>query len=138
MPMLLDWRSASQPDELLRTVVEALRQGWFVGLPAEDGYLVLFRADQAAAMEKLPSAGARSLAVLVKGTVDVEAWTGGLSPSVKRLLDRLWPGPLGAIAEAKPDIPNTFGRVVSDDGFVRLRSSRHPLVEAIQYAVDFP
>ena len=135
MPLLLDWRTASQPDDVLRPVVAALQQGGLVALPTESGYLVAADAAIPEAIERLaaaPSADSNALVLLVSGSADIERWTGTLPPSVERMLNRLWPGPLGLIVPLKREWagPESVGHKWTPDDRLRFRSPKHPASES--------
>jgi len=118
MPLLLDWRTAAEPAELIKLVANALHQGERVGIPSDTGYVIMGRPES---LQIIPGSGA----IFGRDASDLEPWTGALGLPTKRILDRLWPGPLGVIVEA-------------NDGPLRFRSPRHPLIDEIARSIDFP
>jgi L-threonylcarbamoyladenylate synthase len=110
MPLLLDWRLASQTDDLVRQVVAVLQQGGLAALPTDTGYVIAATAAKVETAEALAACTAEGLGppeLLVNGPAEMERWTEPLSPSLSRLLQRLWPGPLGLIARLRPELVGT-------------------------------
>ncbi len=107
MPLLLDWCTASHTDDLVRQVVAVLQQGGLAALPTDAGYAI---AASAAAVETAKSLAAYSAdelglpELLVGGPAEMEYWTEPLSPSLSRLLQRLWPGLLGLTGRLRSDL----------------------------------
>jgi L-threonylcarbamoyladenylate synthase len=106
MPLLLDWRTASQTDDLVRQVVTVLQQGGLAALPTDTGYVIAASAtavETAKTLAAFPAVELAPLEQLVGGPAEMEYWTEPLSPSVFRLLLRLWPGPLGLTGRLRPE-----------------------------------
>ncbi len=121
MPQYFDWRTANQPADVVRPVVSALQQGGLALLPTEAGYVVAASAAQPEAMKRLEAIAAeRSLEpmILIAGVAGLEQAGVGVSATAKRLLGRLWPGPLSVRIEGSP---------------YRLWASRHTATEAILF-----
>ncbi len=130
MPLFLDWRTVSDPAEVVRPVVEAFEQGSLVVLPSETGYLIAASAARPDAVTRLLLTSpetADTAAVVVSGASEAEAILQSLSRSSRRLLERLWPGPVG-IAAADKDGLNQ----------VRLRSPGHTAMLKLVESVNAP
>jgi L-threonylcarbamoyladenylate synthase len=144
MPLLLDWRNAGQPDAVVLSIVEAMRQGTLAMLPTESGYVAVVNAAHTDAANRLlagaGSRAGRSLELWVAGLAELQRLTGPVSAEVERITTRLWPGPL-VVA-----VPLNEGRLPAGplsaqwapDGCLRARSPSHPAAQAVLLAVDFP
>jgi protein-tyrosine phosphatase len=127
MALLLDWRNTGQPDAML-PAVDALRQGGIAVLPTESGYLFAANAESVestARLSGLVDSGA-SLSRLVAAhelprSVDL------LPATVKRILSRVWPGPVGLKLSASPA-----------DQPLRCRWPCHAAMDGLALSIDFP
>ena len=134
MPLLLDWRMAAQPDDLVRQVVAVLQQGGLAALPTDAGYAIVASAAATDAVNALTAFSGEQLApletlVTAPGNL-VELLSGLFPPIVLRLVDRLWPGPLGVIASSQqPKLTWDLGR---------FRSQDHTLISALLAAAGCP
>jgi len=143
MPVLHDWRNASQPDEIVRLTVEALRQGGLTVLPTKAGYLIASNAAHPEAVDrlvKLVPAAAGALELCVSGPDALERWTGPLPLEVERITGRLWPGPLVLVVPLNNG-GNPSGSLSAHwapDGLLRIRCPGHIATEEILLAADFP
>jgi L-threonylcarbamoyladenylate synthase len=143
MPLVIDWRNASQPADVVTSVVAVLRQGGLAVLPTESGYLVAAGAAFPNAVDRLlsgPAGASGSLEMLVSGPGDVERWTGPLPHDVERIVGRLWPGPLRLAVPVSDEVSaegSPTGRWVSG-GRLNFRSPGHTAAEGVVQAADFP
>jgi protein-tyrosine phosphatase len=140
MPEILDWRSAEQPHEVVRSAVEALRQGGLVALPTAAGYLVAANAEHRDAGDRLLGRLAGdSVEALVSATDEVERWAGHLPGRTGRTLARLWPGPVRLVVsvteEGAAKLP---GRRWSAKGILRFCSPLHEAAEGVLANAEFP
>lgn len=121
MPTILDWNSTSQPENVVRPVIDALERGGLVLVPTEAGYLLVTNGTlpQPSGFET----GMVNLATPGRNIDELSIELGGLSAGQSRILSRLWPGPL---------------EVSSCLNTRRLRSPSHPAIDAILQATDFP
>ena len=138
MALLLDWRTASQPDDLVRRVAAALQQGGLAALPTEAGYAVvasLAAADTGRTLAAYPADQLAPTELLVVTAAELELWTGPLPSPVSRLLDRLWPGPIGLIAPVPAELA-ALGWFSENLG--RFRSPNHSAASALLSTTAFP
>jgi protein-tyrosine phosphatase len=128
MALLLDWRNVGQPDALL-PAVDALRQGGIGVLPSESGYLLAANVRHSDAVGRLTQSPARQspLAHFAASPAMMEELAASLNTNTRRLLSRVWPGPVGV---------SSFS---SKSGERRhYRWPYHTAIEALASAIDFP
>ncbi|MBI2709339.1 MAG: threonylcarbamoyl-AMP synthase [Actinobacteria bacterium] len=111
--------------------VAALRAGGCVVLPTDTVYGVAVRAERPGAAAVLAGLKGRpaeqALAVLVSDAEQALRWCAGVTPEVRRLVDRCWPGPLTLVVRRSPaaahlDLggdPATIGVRCPDSGVVQ-------------------
>jgi protein-tyrosine phosphatase len=105
-----------------------LQRGGLAVLPTDVGYVIAASAQAPEAAKLLAAFPTEELAppeLFVGGPAELEIWTEPLSPSVSRLLQRLWPGPLGLIRPLRPELigkPWLTGR---------FRAPNHPAAAAL-------
>jgi protein-tyrosine phosphatase len=126
MALLLEWRNAGQPDAML-PAVEALRQGGIAVLPTESGYLFAAHAGRAECAARLIRVleSESPLAVLAAAP-EVTEKIDQLPVAIKRLVSRVWPGPVGV------SLPH------STAGTLRCRWPNHSAIDGLAQAIDFP
>ena len=138
-PTVIDLRRSDDARDVIHRAVQALAEGWCVGFPTENEYVVAGCLRHDRAVERLSaSAAARvgepALALAMRGAEESYDWAPGIGPAGRRLLRRCWPGPVAAIVAG--DHPDSLvGRLsapargaVVGGGNVRLRAPGHPLL----------
>jgi protein-tyrosine phosphatase len=142
MSLLIDWRRADQPDDVVRPTVEALRQGGLVGLPTASGYLVAANATDAAAIDHLrvgPGGADFRPELIAAKPGDIERWAGSLPGDVSRILSRLWPGPLRLnVPPRKGNATESAIASAAHDDRLAFHLPAHSAVEAVLATTDFP
>ncbi len=125
------------PPEVAAAATRALADGGFVALPTETVYGLAARADSPAALAALARA---------KGGSADRAWTWHvgtptaletlpvLSPLVRRLAARYWPGPLTLVVPGPP--AGLEG--IATDGWIGIRLPAHDATASLLAALDFP
>src|SRR3954454_17466527 len=101
MPGFLDWRRAAAPDDLGRQTAQALATGAVVALPTEVGY-VLAADPKTLPDPARPSGLPDGLAVSrLDGFFDASEFFARAdpTPAERVLAGRLWPGPVGWVAD---------------------------------------
>jgi L-threonylcarbamoyladenylate synthase len=101
MPLFLDWRQAAAPDELARQTAQALATGALVALPTEAGYVLAADPDRLADPAR-PGGLPDNLTVSrLDGFFDPAEFFARTGPTQaeRALAARLWPGPVGWVAE---------------------------------------
>lgn len=128
MALLLDWRNVGQPDALL-PAVDALRQGGIAVLPSESGYLLATNARHSEAVARLKQSSARQspLAYFAASSGVMEELAASLNSYTRRLLSRVWPGPVGV---------SSFSSQSREQQHYRW--PYHEAIEALASAIDFP
>jgi protein-tyrosine phosphatase len=136
MPLVINWRAAEQPSELVRPVVEALDRGELVVLPTESGYVVAGNADHGQVIDRLkngPIQTPESLVRLVPSLQTVKEFSGELSRAAERIVSRLWPGSLGlqTPVRAQAQLPNEPWENATIRGFMQFRQPLHSALDAL-------
>lgn len=132
MALLLDWRNAGQTGEMMQPAVDALRAGGIAVLPTESGYVFAANARQPESVRQLSRLAAPETGPsLLSSAEDVERAGLDFPISIRSILKRLWPGPIGV----------TFAKSSSDatgTEWIRLRCPAHAAFFALATAIDFP
>lgn len=104
MPVFFDWRQAAAPDDLARQISQSLADGALAALPTEAGYVIA--ADSARLTDPNRPTGVPSAisTVRIDAYFDPEAILSQVSATtaVRAMARRLWPGPIGWIADELP------------------------------------
>jgi L-threonylcarbamoyladenylate synthase len=105
-----------------RDVVSALGDGQLVVLPGPGGYLLAIGSGSPDAMARFADvvashADGTSTSVVVSRSARAAALAAGWSEEVRRVTDRMWPGPLILLLPAHTDVPD---HLMSDDTSVRI------------------
>ncbi len=139
MPTVLDWTPATDPAPVVQQVRDALLAGRAAVLPGDAGYVTLVNPASA-----LPPGLASPPAVLAYGPDDPAGLGLVVPPAARRLMLRVWPGPLTLAlpAAAGYSPPGSWGdgvrAAVAAEGLVRFRYPDHPLFDAVVPALEFP
>jgi L-threonylcarbamoyladenylate synthase len=135
MPEVLDWQTIAAPRAAIRHAVRLLRAGRLVGLPTETGYTLAASALAPPALDPLRAAG-DGTALALRGAAESGDWLPGLGGAARRLVRRLWPGPL-ALACAADDrglasrLPAPVREHLAAGGRMHLRAPAHPVVREV-------
>lgn len=123
----------------LADAAAALRAGGLVAFPTETYYgLAAAALDPSAVRRIFDVKGrpeSRPVLVLVDGQDMVETVTMGVSPAVRALMARHWPGPLTLVLRARPSVPL---EVTAGTGTVGVRLSSHPVARGLVHALGAP
>jgi tRNA threonylcarbamoyl adenosine modification protein (Sua5/YciO/YrdC/YwlC family) len=122
---------------LVQTVSEILERGGLVALPTETVYGIAARADMPSALDALRDAKGRPAGMGFTWHVgDAGALDRfpTLSPMVRRLVGRYWPGPLTLVL---PGVPEGL-ELVARDGWTGVRYPANALCAGIIAALKFP
>jgi L-threonylcarbamoyladenylate synthase len=116
-------------DEEVERAAVALRNDALVVFPTETLYGVGCHALSPTAIERLrlvKQRGAdKGIAVLVSDDI---------SPSARRLMERLWPGPITVLLPARASLPSPL----TQGGLVGVRVSAHPVARRLALAIGAP
>jgi L-threonylcarbamoyladenylate synthase len=135
MPEVLDWQTVAHPRAAIRQAVRLLRAGRLVGLPTETGYTLAASALAPSVLGPLQAA-ANGAALAMRGEAESRDWTPGLGGAARRLVRRLWPGPL-ALACASDGrglasrLPAQVREYLAPEGKLRLRAPAHEVVREV-------
>jgi L-threonylcarbamoyladenylate synthase len=135
MPEVLDWQTIADPRAAVRQAVRLLRAGRLVGLPTETGYTLAASALAPPALESLRAAGAGA-ALALRGAAESRDWAPGLNGAARRLVRRLWPGPLALACAADgrgltSRLPAPVREHLMVEGRLHLRAPAHEVVREV-------
>jgi len=120
------------PSLLLARAATLLRAGELVAFPTDTVYGVGAIAWNREAVGKLYIAKLRSLdkaiPILLADPTDVDQVARDVSPAVRRLAQRFWPGPLTIVVPRSAQVPD---EVTSGGDSVAVRVPDHPLARAL-------
>ncbi len=129
--IVLDLKQIPDPRDVIHRTVEALAAGQIVAIPTETVYGVAANALQADAVDRLDTLKNRPqmipLVFLVKSHEDALDYAPDMSPFVRRLLRKCWPGPLTVLLRGPhPDsvisrLPDSVREVCGRSGWIGLR-----------------
>lgn len=131
---------ASRPKpETLRPAAEVLRSGGLVAFPTETVYgLGALAGDEAATARVFAAKGRPAsdpLIVHVRPGWDLSAVFARVSPAMRLLMERHWPGPLTIVAEKHPAVVDL---VTSGMPTVAVRAPSHPVAALLLDLVGAP
>jgi len=119
-------------ESIVDEAVRVLRAGGVVALPTETVYGLAAAIDRPDAVRRVFAIKGRPanhpLIVHVPSVADLDRYAAGSRDALERLAQRFWPGPLTAIVERTPAIPDV---VTGGQSTVGLRIVDHPLTAAI-------
>jgi protein-tyrosine phosphatase len=130
-------QDSTPSDALVRRVGGLLERGNLVVLPTESVYGIAARADLDSALEALRALKDRPDELTFTwhvGSKDALERFPSLSPMVRRLVARYWPGPLTLVL---PGIPAGL-ELVARDGWTGVRFPAQRLTAGILSALEFP
>jgi protein-tyrosine-phosphatase/tRNA A37 threonylcarbamoyladenosine synthetase subunit TsaC/SUA5/YrdC len=138
-PTVIDLRRADDTRDVIHRAVQALAEGWCVGFPTENDYVVAGCLRHPEAVARLlgwvrPTTAAPRLALVLRGADEALDWAPGIGHVGQRLLRRCWPGPVAAVVPCDhPDslvhhIPAPARDAVGGGSTLRLRCPGHPLL----------
>jgi protein-tyrosine phosphatase len=125
------------PRELVQRVEGILARGGLVAMPTETVYGVAARADLPSALDALRSWKGRPKDMALTwhvGSLAALEQEGHLTPRVRRLVDRYWPGPLTLVL---PGVPRGL-EPISRDGWIGVRFPAHRATADIIARLPFP
>jgi protein-tyrosine phosphatase len=111
MTQVLDWRTASDPQQVIRTAVDALQRGQLVAFPTETVYGVAASALIPEAVERLRQEKGRPsekpLALAIRDPGEALEWVPRMSRLGQRLARRCWPGPITLVFPVGASSPDS-------------------------------
>lgn len=129
----------SQSGSDVQRAARLLAAGDVVGVPTETVYGLAANAFDAAAVARVFEVKRRPsfdpLIVHVRTPEAVRQVATHLPPAAERLAEAFWPGPLTLVLERREHVPDL---VTSGLPTVGVRCPRHPLIQALLEALEFP
>lgn len=120
------------PAQAIAAAVEALRVGDVVGVPTDTVYGLAADAWHTGAADRLFLVKGRprsvELPVLVADETQALSLATAVPDAARRLMARLWPGPLTVVLPRSPDVDADLGE---DDATIGVRCPDHPVPRAL-------
>lgn len=127
------------PDpEALRSAANTLAHGLIVAFPTETFYGLAVDPRNPEAVRRLYGAkqrGDAAIALIAADLPQIERQAGRLSPTMRHLAARFWPGPLTLIIEAWPSLAEQIHGGLRTVG---VRVPNHPVARQLAREVDYP
>ncbi|MEO6811480.1 MAG: Sua5/YciO/YrdC/YwlC family protein [Isosphaeraceae bacterium] len=147
-PEWIDLTHADDPRDVVHRAVACLAQGGVVALPTETSYTLAataLNADAVARLQRIKGRDAStSFALALRSSDEVADWVPDLATPAKRLIRRVWPGPVtfvcsGGVSKGLASrLPATVKDVVTPAESIGLRSPDHKVVREILRLVPAP
>ena len=119
-------------DDVVARAIAVLRGGGVVAIPTETVYGLAADVANAAAIARVYAIKGRPadhpLIVHVHDVGALDGYVGAITPTLRALAERFWPGPLTAIVARGPRTPRS---VTGGQDTVAVRVPEHPLARAI-------
>ena len=126
-------------DDVVARAVAVLRGGGVVAIPTETVYGLAADVENAAAIARVYAIKGRPadhpLIVHVHDVAALDGYVAEVTPALRALAERFWPGPLTAIVARGPRTPRA---VTGGQDTVAVRVPEHPLARAILAAFGGP
>lgn len=123
----------------LKDAVRALQEGGVVVYPTETFYALGAALDRVNAINRVFSIKGRDplkpLPFIAWSSEQAFSLFEGLTPTLKKLAEGFWPGPLTIAAKASKIVPPY---AMSEDGTIALRVSSHPIARALAKLTGSP
>lgn len=104
-PERLNLRESDDPRDAVLRAAACLARGGVVALPTETIYTVAAGAFAPDALDRMRAilklSDEAPLPIHTRGVCDLDDWMPGMSPTLRRILSKAWPGPLSVRAEAE-------------------------------------
>jgi L-threonylcarbamoyladenylate synthase len=125
--------------EFLAQAAELIHRGGVVAFPTETYYALGVDALNPQAIERIYKAKGRDrskpILILVESSGRIESLVKPVSPTVERLMEIFWPGPLTILFQADGRIPI---ELTAGTGKIGIRVPSHPVARALLLAAQAP
>ena len=140
MPLILKVeKDPSQSEEAIRQAAQLIVNGRVVAFPTETFYGLAALATDYQAIDKLYQLKKRpaqkSLSILIADPAELDDWIETIPKQALHLMARFWPGPLTLVFAAAARLPTNL---TADTGKIGVRSSSHPVAQALVREVGAP
>ena len=123
----------------LDRAIEIVKNGGVVVIPTETAYGLVADATNTSAVERIRLMKGRDLwktPPLIVSSIEMADHFIDLTPKLRELANRHWPGPLTIVAKAKES--KLAKQVIREDGTIALRVSSNSIAQAIARAINAP
>jgi L-threonylcarbamoyladenylate synthase len=136
---LISVRANRLPPEILKWIVDLLKNGGVIGYPTETVYGLGGDPTRADVIEKIHAlkgiSTEKSFLLLVGPGMDIRPYVADVPVTAARLMERFWPGPLTLVFRASSILPSSL---TGETGTVALRYSPDPICNALSQVFGKP
>jgi protein-tyrosine phosphatase len=130
MPELVRWQTTPDPHAVLVRVRQVLRAGSLAALPTETGSVLAASALAPTAVAQASELAGQPSSLAVRTASEARDWCPSLCAPARRLIRRLWPGPLTLAVPAVADglasrLPAEVRSRLEQEGDLHLRLPAH-------------
>ncbi len=98
MSKVIDWKSASDPRDVVHLAVQAIAEGHIVAVPSDCSYMLLasgLHQASVAQLSQLSQTGKlQSPAVMLRSPAELSDYFPDSPQAIKRFASKVWPGPI--------------------------------------------
>jgi protein-tyrosine-phosphatase/tRNA A37 threonylcarbamoyladenosine synthetase subunit TsaC/SUA5/YrdC len=149
MSKVINWKSASDPRDVVHLVVQAIAEGHIVAVPSDCSYLLLasgLHQASVAQLSQLTQTGKlQAPAVILRSPAELSDYFPDAPQAIKRLASKVWPGPINFDMDSCTDLSllgqleGSIRRDIQQENLkVRIAIPSHPLIEQLSRLLPGP
>ncbi|XZE19005.1 Sua5/YciO/YrdC/YwlC family protein [Pirellulaceae bacterium SH449] len=149
MSKVIDWKSASDPRDVVHLAVQAIAEGHVVAVPSDCSYLLVasgLQKDSVAQLSQLAQTGrSQSPSLVLRSPSELQDYFPSASPAIRRLASKVWPGPISFDFEAGQELsllkqiePGVLRDIQLENQKVRVSMPAHPLLDQLSRLLAGP
>ncbi|MCU0710545.1 MAG: Sua5/YciO/YrdC/YwlC family protein [Pirellula sp.] len=142
MSKVIDWKSASDPRDVVHLAVQAIAEGHIVAVPSDCSYMLLasgLHQASVAQLSQLAQTGKlQAPAVMLRSPAELSDYFPDSPQAIKRFAPKVWPGPISFDLEMSTELSllsqleNAVLRDLQQENLkVRVSIPSHPLIEQL-------
>lgn len=149
MSKVINWKSASDPRDVVHLVVQAIAEGHIVAVPSDCSYLLLasgLHQASVAQLSQLTQTGKlQAPAVILRSPAELSDYFPDAPQAIKRFASKVWPGPINFDMDSCTDLSllgqleGSIRRDIQQENLkVRIAIPSHPLIEQLSRLLPGP
>jgi protein-tyrosine phosphatase len=149
MSKVIDWKSASDPRDVVHLAVQAIAEGHVVAVPSDCSYLLVasgLQKDSVAQLSQLSQTRkTQSPSLVLRAPAELQDYFPSVSPAIRRLAAKVWPGPISFDFEASQELsllkqiePSVLRDLQLENQKVRVSIPTHPLLDQLSRLLAGP
>lgn len=149
MSKVINWKSASDPRDVVHLVVQAIAEGHIVAVPSDCSYLLLSSGLHQASVAQLSQLAQTGKllapAVILRSPAELSDYFPDAPQAINRFASKVWPGPITFDMESNTEL-SLLGQledsirrdIQQENGKVRIAIPSHPLIEQLSRLLPGP